>query len=531
MRRQFLDRDRRPDNRRPDNRRPDNRRPDNRRLDNRKPDNRRSDNKRPDNGKTRKSPDSQRPNEREIVLTILTEIRTKDVFSHVAVKNALDLCSEQGMPASHRAFIKRLAEGTVERQIELDNIIAAHMRRGAKSMKPVLRDILRMAVYQICYMDAVPDSAACNEAVNMAKRHKLSALTGFVNGILRSIVREKESVSAPEEITGTETDPKKKLSIKYSMPEWIVIMWADTYGMEKTQALLAALLEIRPVSIRMDERLSDGEREELCREIRERGVGVESGKFFPYCYKLTGTSALKDLPGFAEGKWTVQDESSMFVAEAADVRAGQIVCDVCSAPGGKAMHIATKLKITEAAGPGKVYAFDLSPSKTGQIRKNLERMGLDNVIVGEHDARTPDKKMAQTADILLCDVPCSGLGVMGKKRDIKYHVTPGKIEQLVKLQKEIVSASADILRPGGTFIYSTCTINRAENEEMAEWIAKELGFIPDSLKPLLPEGVISGSDSDASGSHYLQLLPSEHGTDGFFLARFKKPAEDRKKGQ
>ncbi len=479
-------------------------------------------------------------NEREVVLSILTEIRTKDVYSHVAVRTALDRLSEEGVPASHRAFIKRLAEGTIERQIELDDIVRDHMTHGGRPIKPVLRDILRLAVYQIYYMDSVPDSAACNEAVKMARNHHLHALTGFVNGVLRNIVRDKEkSVAGNSDVAAQNHKP---LSVRYSMPDWLVKMWTESYGEEQTEALLASLLAIRPVSIRVDERLSEDEREKLIDQIAECGVKVEAGKYLPYSYTLTGTSAIKDLPGFREGKWSVQDESSMFVAEAADVKPGQTVFDICSAPGGKTIHAASKLKVLEAAAGagagkgrkgGKVFAYDLSPVKIKQIQYNIDRTHLNNVQAAVRDARIHDPALDSKADVLLCDVPCSGLGVIGKKRDIKYHATPEKIHELTELQKKIMRASLPILKPGGTLIYSTCTINKSENEDMALWLEKEMGLEPVSLAPVLPGKVLEASGSSHSGSgdgegrvdHMLQLLPSVHGTDGFFLAKFRKPVE------
>lgn len=477
-----------------------------------------------------------RTGEREAVLEILTGIREQGTYSHIAVREMLDRCEREGMDRRQRAFVKRLTEGIIERRIELDDVLRRYTKKGAR-IRPVIRDILRMGIFQILYMDSVPDSAACNEAVKLTKAYGKKELAGFVNGILRTAVREKEAgrlLPAPEEAsaeggnspaegsnaacTGAATDPAA-LSRKYSMPEWIVRMWQEQLGTEETAKLLASLLKIRPVSIRFDDRCSPACREEILEKMRLRGTGVEKGRYLPYCCYLTGTDSISELPGYREGLWTVQDESSMMVAEAAGLEGGEIIYDVCAAPGGKSMHCAGRLLVLEKGreegkDTGEVHAFDLSKGKTAQILKNVRRMRLPNVIVQQRDARETVSEEAGKADVLLCDLPCSGLGVIGRKRDIKYHVTEKQLEELADLQKSILRSAVSYLREGGVLIYSTCTINEGENGRVADFIEKELGLTPDPLTGLLP-GEIPG----ISGNR-LQLLPHVHGTDGFFLARF-----------
>ena len=435
-------------------------------------------------------------NEREAVLAILARIREEGTYSHIAVREMLDQCEREGMDRRQRAFVKRLTEGIIERRIEIDNVIRTYTKKGVR-IRPVIRDILRMGIFQILYMDAVPDSAACNEAVKLTRLSGKNELSGFVNGVLRTIAREKEKgvFAAPSEAAGDQSDPAA-LSRRYSMP----------------------LLEIRPVSIRFDDRCSEEDREKILAGMREKGVQIEKGRYLSRCYYLTGTDSVAQLPGYREGLWTVQDESSMLVAEAAGLKGGETVYDVCAAPGGKSMHCASKLLAIagEEEEPGTVHAFDLSKGKTTQIIKNVRRMHLPNVVVSQRDALVPVPEEAGAADILLCDLPCSGLGVIGRKRDIKYHVSPGQLEELAQLQKRILRSAAGYLKKGGVLIYSTCTINRGENEEIAAFIEKELGFTADALAPHLPVP-IPGTDHNK-----LQLLPHVHGTDGFFLARFVK---------
>ena len=469
--------------------------------------------------------------EREAVLEILTGIREQGTYSHIAVKDMLDRCEREGMDRRQRAFVKRLTEGVIERRIELDDIVRRYTKKGVR-IRPIIRDILRMGIFQILYMDSVPDSAACNESVKLTKTYGKKELSGFVNGILRTVVREKEAGKLTQDAP---IDPAT-LSRTYSMPEWIVRMWQKQLGAEETEKLLAALLDIRPVTIRFDDRCSSERREEILEKMKNKGVDVHKGHYLPYCYNLTGTDSISELPGYREGLWTVQDESSMMVAEAAGLKGGETVYDICAAPGGKSMHCASKLlaladgaeantkpayegstetDTTGKSSAGEVHSFDLSKGKTTQILKNVRRMHLSNVIVAQRDAleAIPGEEVGK-ADVLLCDLPCSGLGVIGRKRDIKYHVTPKQLGELADLQKQILRNAVSYLKEGGVLIYSTCTINEGENGAIAQFIEVELGLSPNPLAGYLP-GEIPGIKGNQ-----LQLLPSVHGTDGFYLARF-----------
>ena len=275
--------------------------------------------------------------------------------------------------------------------------------------------------------------------------------------------------------------------------------------------LLLGRLLLRLFQFRKDRMLLGGKE----RGIRQTGAEVTPGRWLPYAFCLTGTSSLSDLPGYREGRWTIQDESSMFVTEAAGIRGDETVMDVCAAPGGKSMHAASLLR------EGKVMAFDLSRKKTDQIRKNIRRMGLqEKISVSEQDARIHNSSYENCADLLLCDLPCSGLGIIGRKRDIKYRIGREELTELSALQREILKNAVSYLKPGGILIYSTCTIDALENQDNADYIENELKLAPDSLVPFLPQGI---PGIEGEGKNRLQLLPHIHGTDGFFVARFKKP--------
>ena len=427
--------------------------------------------------------------ERELVLGILIEVTRDQVMSHVALRGVLE--KYQYLDKRERAFITRLSEGTIERMLELDYIIDRFSSVKKGKMKPVIRNILRMAVYQIKYMDSVPDSAACNEAVRLAVKKGFGPLRGFVNGVLRRIAREKENLPLP--------DPSERtayLSVRYSVPAWIVEQWRQEYGEERTEDILNALYRERPTCIWCGKK--GPEREALIKEMEEAGITVRPHPEGQGVLCISGYDYLGTVPGFREGAFLVQDISSARAVEAGDIRKGDHVLDICGAPGGKALHAAWLLE-----GTGSVETRDVSPAKMALIQENIDRMGIPGIRAVCQDATVFDEASVETADVLLADLPCSGLGVLAKKTDLKYRMNPGQEEELVQLQRKILSTVKDYVKPGGTLLYSTCTVHRAENEENADWFRKEF-----------PEFSLEWQE---------QIFPSaSRETDGFYLAKFKK---------
>lgn len=446
-------------------------------------------------------------NPREIIVECLLELERGEVFSNVLLAQVLE--KYDYFPPRDKAFIKRVTEGTVERLIELDYIAGQFSSVPVPKMKPFIRALVRMSVYQLFYMDAVPDSAVCNEAVKLAQKKNFRSLKGFVNGVLRNIARNKEKILWPD----AEKDWKRAVSVRYSMPEFLVGLWEKDYGRKRAESLCEELLKIRPVSVRLSEGLSPDARKDLERAWEKEGVLWEEDPYLPYAMRCKNLEGVRRLAGFAEGLVTVQDVSSMLVTECAGIKEGDFVLDVCAAPGGKSLHAAEKL-----GGSGQVEARDISEEKAALIRENMERVKAEHVRVKVRDARLFDPSMEGKADVLYLDVPCSGLGILGKKRDIKYHVTKESLEGLVKLQREILENCLRYVKPGGTVMYSTCTIHRAENEEQVRWICGNFPFAPESLNPYLPEKLRCGE----AESGMLQLMPGEHDCDGFFLARLRR---------
>lgn len=445
-------------------------------------------------------------NTREIVLDILLELSGQTEYSNVLIGAALN--KYDYLDSKEKAFIKRVSEGTIERRIYLDYVLDLYSKTPVTKMKPLIRELLRMSVYQLLFMEHIPAAAVCNEAVKLAKKRRFQNLQGYVNGVLRNIARGREDIALPDR----EKDLSAYLSVRYSMPPWLVTHFSECYGEGACEKILQAYLERGAVSVRLDERLSENEREAILASWEKDGVTVKKHPYLPYAYGLQGVSGIRSLAGYQEGRFTVQDVSSMLVAEAAGICPGDTVIDVCAAPGGKALHAAAKLN-----GTGEVIACDVSSHKTDKIEENLTRLGMENVSIRVQDARMRDDSLVGKADVLLADVPCSGLGVIGHKQDIKYRVTKASLEEIQVLQKEIVTNVIDYIKPGGILMYSTCTMNPGENEEMAAWICETFGLEPVSMEDRLPAVI-----AKEAGYGMLQLLPGVHETDGFFLAKFRK---------
>lgn len=446
-------------------------------------------------------------NTREIVLDMLMEEEKGDAYSHRLVFDVLS--KYDYLTAQEKAFIKRVFEGTLERRIELDYRLNQVASVPVKKMKPLIRNLLRMSAYQIYYMDSVPDAAAVNEAVKLAQKRKFGSLKGFVNGVLRKLAANGTGLPSEEK------EPEAFLSVAFSMPEWIVEHFRRLYSYEDAKALLTAFLKVRPVTIRFASRLAGWEREELLQSMEAEGVKLSQHPYVKQAYYLENCDNIACLPGFKEGKFTVQDASSMLAVAAAGIKRGDTVLDVCAAPGGKAM-----LAAEYAGADGRVEARDLTEGKIAKIAENIARMRLENINVKVWDAAVCDEAARESADVVLADVPCSGLGVMGKKRDIKYRQDKEALRELTVLQQAIVRQAASYVKPDGILLYSTCTINPAENEEMAAFICRELGFSLETIEAYLPD--MPGKDT--AGLGYIQLLPHRHDTDGFFFARLRKKA-------
>ena len=447
-------------------------------------------------------------NLREIILGILMEVTEGEAYSHIALRHTLE--KYQYLPKHDRAFISRVTEGTLENLIQIDYVIECFSKVPIYNMKPLIRNLLRMSVYQLKYMESVPDSAVVNEAVHLTQKRGFYNLKGFVNGVLRNAAREMDHIVYPS----AGSNPIEYLSVRYSMPQWILRKWLDQFSFEEVEKVCASFQEEEPVTVRL--RTDRVSRDQIIESMEAEGVTVTQHPYLDYAVKISGFNYLQALTAFRNGWIYVQDVSSMLAAEIAAPNWGDYCIDVCAAPGGKSTHLADKLK-----GSGYVEARDKSENKVDLMQENIERLGIINMVAALQDAAAFDEKSFHKADIVLCDVPCSGLGVIGKKQDIRYRMNPTRQEELVRIQRRILSVSQNYVKPGGVLIYSTCTIGADENQMNLKYFLENFPFHLESIDPYIPEAL--RCRTTAGG--YLQLLPGVHDCDGFFLARLKRNDE------
>lgn len=444
-------------------------------------------------------------NLREIILAALMEILEEEQYSHVVLREVLE--KYQYLEKRDRAFITRVAEGTLENMIQIDYIIERFSTVSVADMKPVIRTILRMSVYQLKFMDSVPDSAVCNEGVKLAQRKGFYSLKGFVNGVLRSVARNLPKVAYPP----AETQPIAYLSVTYSVPEWILQQWLEVYDFDTVEKICKDTHKEKMTSIRCN--LDKVSKEQIIESLKKQEITVQEVPYLDYALEIGNYNYMKAVEAFKNGWFQVQDVSSMLVAEIAAPKWGDYCIDVCAAPGGKSLHLSDMLR-----GSGHVEARDVTDYKVRLMQENIERIGNINMSARIMDATVFDPDSVEKADILIADVPCSGLGVIGKKADIKYKMTPAKQAEIVKLQRKILDTVQRYVKKGGVLIYSTCTIAPMENQYNVKWFLENYPFRLESIDPYICED-LRGKTTQAG---YLQLLPGVNKSDGFFIARLKR---------
>lgn len=429
----------------------------------------------------------------EIVYGVLEQDKHSDELFHSIV------AKESITDSRDKRFLKRLAYGTIERAIESDARINQVASLSIRKMKPTVRTVLRMAVYEIYYMDNVPEAASCHEAVELLKKTDSNSYTAFVNGVLRTIIRKSDEL--------TLRYPWQSLCLPKELYEYFV----DSYGKKTAKKIGQAFLaKEAEVTLHID--VNKISRTAYEQKLIEAGVEFCESHYIGEALRVRHVENVTTLPGYEEGLFFVQDESSMLPVVCADIKPGAIVVDVCSSPGGKTMHALTRLQ-----GQGFVCARDISEKKIKRVTENVTRMKYNNVQYKVWDGTVKDKEWENRADVVLVDVPCSGIGIIGRKPEIKYRALQSS-KQLVPIQRDICKTAVNMLRPGGVLIYSTCTINKEENEENVSFLENSCQLIKESLDAYLPE--VLHNKMTAEGM--LQMLPGIHKSDGFFVARFRK---------
>lgn len=427
-------------------------------------------------------------NIRELALDILMEVSKNGEKSHVVLKAVLD--KYDYLPPQDKGFLRRLVSGTIEYRLRLDHVIDRFSKVKVGKLKPLIRELLRLSVYQLLYMDRVPDSAVCNEAVKLAVKRGFKSLSGYVNGVLRAIARGKDDIEWPDEKKGD--DKIYALSIRYSCPEFIVKNLIDDHGYDTcVSCLKASLSDDRGVYVRIDESLSEDRINDIKKaisaqpgdgEVGDKKAADDNEPIFDnmgYAVRTLHPDKVTAMQEFKDGLITIQDISSMSVCEMAgfDEYEGKkiSILDMCAAPGGKTLHAVSKMKRYGIS--GEIKSLDVSDLKVDILKENIRRMHCEEYVkCGIWDATVYDETCKDGYDIVIADIPCSGLGVMARKPDIKYNITKEGLESLIQLQKKITENAAEYVKPGGRLILSTCTMRREENEDNVAGLLDKGGF-------------------------------------------------------
>ena len=434
-------------------------------------------------------------NARKFTRDLLTAFFENSSYSNILLDNALD---KSELSAQDKKFAANLFYGVIERKITLDAVINKYSKRSAEKLSNDVLQTLRMAVYQILFMDSVPDRAAVFESVKLAKRGKNPAIGGYVNGVLRAFLRDGKKIPELE-------DKVSNLSVKYSCPEWLIEKWIGEYGEDMTLEMLKSSVDAPPVIARLN--VMKMPADEIINEITESGVEVKLRSEAENCAQLFNVRDISRLSVYKKGMFHIQDISSQICCEILDPKPDEIVLDVCSAPGGKAFTIAEIMD-----NQGKVIACDLYEQRVKLIKDGAKRLGIDIIEAKVNDATAFSDKI-EMADRVLCDVPCSGLGVIRRKPEIKYK-NPKDFDSLKDIQKKILDVSSKYLKKGGVLVYSTCTLSRAENDDIIDW------FLESHTD--FEKGSINRFSNIKDGNYKVTITPNMFNSDGFFVAKLIK---------
>ena len=424
---------------------------------------------------------------RKTAYDVLFDIEKNGAYSNIALNHHI-----ADSKPDNEGFVRQLVYGVLENRILIDYYLDVLIPSGVKKLKKQDLTLLRMGVYQLRYMDSVPSYAAVNETVNMAKR-LARGRERFVNGVLRGYIKNADSIKLP----GRNEDPAKYLSIMYSVSPWIASLWLGEYGLEKTEEILKAAVRTPDMVIRVNTLKTTAD--ELADMLGRKGFAVKRHDKAGRALVVSGARLLA-TEEYANGLFSVQDAASIMASDALGAKPGDTVIDVCAAPGGKSLATAELM-----ANQGRIISNDIYEHKLSLIEKEAARLGVDIIETRCGDSTVADESLAGIADAVLADVPCSGLGVIARKPEIKYKegITKAELDELTDRQARILAAASTYVKPGGTLVYSTCTINRAENEAQVENFLK------------------AHDDFDLESMR--QLLPTD-GTDGFFIAKLKRSA-------
>lgn len=446
---------------------------------------------------------------REGALHILVKIEAEEAYANLALDQWL---RRHALDKLERQFLTEIVYGVARSLNTLDWVLGRFLSQPLTRLTPWIRNILRLGVYQLLYLERVPPSAAVNESVKLARRYGHAGTVRLVNGVLRSVSRGLDTLPWPSQ----EEDQVGYLSLKHFHPGWLVERWLARLGFAETAALCEANNQAAEITLRCNTlRISP---EELGKRLEGEGAKVQASRLIPEGLKISGAGSIAELSSFKEGLFQVQDESSMLVGHVLRPAPGSLVIDACSAPGGKTTHLAQIME-----NQGQLLAFDVHPHKLELVKDNCRRLGIANVRVELGDARQLPSELDGLADFVLVDAPCSGLGVLRRRPDARWRKKPAQILELAKLQRQILDRAADCVRPGGVLVYSTCTTEPEENQDQIQaFLTRHPEFVPADLTRLVPFALTRPEDIEPAKTGRLQLWPHHHGTDGFFVSRLVK---------
>jgi 16S rRNA (cytosine967-C5)-methyltransferase len=442
---------------------------------------------------------------RELAAEILTRVDVDRAYADILLDQTLKYAS---LAASDRALLTEIVYGTLRWRGRIDWILSHVLARPLEKLNPFLRNVLRSGLYQMLYLERVPEYAAVNEAVELAKRFGGQETAGMVNAVLRRAAREKATFHLPD----AAVNPAAYLAVRWSHPEWLVRKWLDDFSFPDTEALLGANNEEAPLVVRANRLRTSSEA--LLEQFHSRGFEGTAGRWSPQAIRLSPGARVTELPGFSAGLFQVQGEASQIVGYLLGPKPGERVLDACAAPGGKTTHLAELME-----DKGEVIAADLSQRGLEKVKENVHRLGISSVRCFAADVtQRLEGPLSRPYDRILVDAPCSGLGTLRSHPEARWHRGPEDIERLARLQRKILHNVLRYLKQGGVLVYATCTLTRQENEALiAEVLRSERGLMPEDAARYLPEqarGMASGK--------YFTALPQRHDTDGFFAARIKK---------
>lgn len=437
------------------------------------------------------------PNSRNIALKVLLKIEQDNAYSNLALNYAI---KENKLNSLDSSFVSALVYGVLEKQLTLDYIIKQYSKIPLRKIELKTKIILRMGILQLIFMDKIPESAAVNESVNLAKKHKLQKSAGFINGILRSVTRAEVKYKLPDS-----SDKIYFYSIKYSVPQELVRLWLDSYGEDNTEKLLQSLCGRPKLCVRAN--TLETNTNLLQESFADCNIKSTVVPFMPDALYLENTGSIEHIKAYKDGLFHVQDLSSQLCVKYLDLKPHNVMFDVCSAPGGKSFTAAQLMQ-----DKGKIFAFDLYDAKLNLIRNGAKRLGISSIVASKRDAAKSSVQLPM-ADRILCDVPCSGLGVLSRKPEIRYKENLIS-EDLPQLQYKILCNSAKNLAVGGRLVYSTCTLNPKENNSnVSRFLEEHHDFCGVDIK--LPNEITRSFDEQP---YEITLMPHTAGTDGFYFA-------------